>query len=168
MKKIFYLSLPLFGLVALPARAICPVCVIAVTAGLGLSEYLGIDDTIAGLWIGGLLVSMIIWTIDWIDKKNYQLGNKDLRDILIVVLYYGLTFWPLWAKNLIGHPANRLWGVDKLILGTIGGSLIFVGMTIWYKKIKKRLGRAQFPFQKVVMPVSSLLLGSLIFYFLTK
>jgi hypothetical protein len=160
--------LPLFGLIAVPARAICPVCVIAVGAGLGLSEYLGIDDTIAGLWIGGLLVSMIIWTIDWIERKDYKLGNKDLRDITITVLYYGLTFWPLWAKNLIGHPSNRLWGVDKLILGTIFGSLLFLAAASWYKKIKKRLGHAQFPFQKVAMPVGALLLGSLAFYLLTK
>ncbi len=35
------------------AQAICPICTIAVGAGVGFSRYLGIDDTIAGLWIGG-------------------------------------------------------------------------------------------------------------------
>ena len=52
-RKLFYFSLPaLLALVALPAQAVCPVCIVAVGAGLGLSEYLGIDDTIAGVWIG--------------------------------------------------------------------------------------------------------------------
>ncbi|MFA5886331.1 MAG: hypothetical protein WC863_00970 [Patescibacteria group bacterium] len=168
MKKIFYFFPLLFSLSAIPAQAICPVCVVAVSAGLGLSEYLGIDDTIAGLWIGGLLVSMIIWTIDWLNKKGYRFGNSDWRDILVVILYYGLTFWPLWAQNLIGQPTNRLWGVDKLILGTALGSLVFLGAVIWYKKIKTRLGHAQFPFQKVAMPVAALIISSFIFYFLTK
>lgn len=168
MKKIYYLILPILTLTALPARAVCPVCIVAVGAGLGLSEYLGIDNTIAGVWIGGLLVAMIIWTISWLNKKNWQFGNKDLRDILIVILYYGLTFWPLWAKDLIGHPANRLWGVDKVILGSIIGSLAFLVMTLWYNNIKNRRGHAHFPYQKVAMPISSLLILSFIFYFLTK
>ena len=168
MKKLFYLSLPILSLSALPAQAVCPVCVIAVGAGLGLSEYLGIDDTIAGIWIGGLLVAMIAWTINWLNKKDWQLGNKDLRDILIAVLYYILTFWPLWANNLIGNPARRLWGIDKVILGTAVGSLAFLIMTLWYNNIKKRRGHAHFPFEKVVMPVSALIVFSFIFYFITK
>jgi len=168
MKKLYYLLLPILSLAALPARAVCPVCVIAVGAGLGLSEYLGIDNTIAGLWIGGLLVAMIAWTINWLNKKNWQLGNKDLRDILIAILYYGLTFWPLWAKDLIGHPASRLWGIDKVVLGTIFGSLAFLIMTLWYNNIKKRRGHAHFPYEKVAMPVGALIILSFVFYFLTK
>lgn len=153
---------------ALKAQAVCPVCVIAVGAGLGLSEYLGIDDTIAGVWIGGLLISLIIWTINWLNKKNWLFGNKDLRDILIAILYYGLTLWPLWGKSFIGNPANRLWGLDKLILGVAAGSVGFLILTLWYDRIKKRRGHAHFPFQKVAMPVSALIVLSLIFYFLTR
>ena len=168
MKKLFYLTIPTLALAAIPAYAICPVCVIAVGAGLGLSEYLGIDDTVAGVWVGGLLVSMIIWTINWLNKKNWSFGNKDFRDVLIVILYYGLTFWPLWEKGLIGHPLHRFWGIDKLILGTLVGSIGFLLANWWYNNIKKRRGHAQFPFQKVVMPVGTLAILSGIFYFLTK
>jgi hypothetical protein len=168
MKKAIYFLSPLLALVALPAKAVCPVCVIAVGAGLGLSEYLGIDDTIAGVWIGGLMVALIIWTINWLNKKNYPFGNKDIRDIIVAILYYGLTFWPLWSQNLIGHPANRLWGVDKLILGTIIGSLGFLFATLSYDRMKAKRGRAHFPFEKVALPVGALIILSLIFYFLTR
>ncbi len=49
----------------------------AVAAGIGLSRWLGIDDTITGLWIGGLIISLAIWTINWIIKKNiYFKGRK--------------------------------------------------------------------------------------------
>jgi len=184
MKKLKYLAssfiLALITLVGRPAAAVCPVCVVAVGAGLGLSEYLGIDNTIAGVWIGGLIVSMIIWTITWLNKKNWlagktswlggekkSFGQKDLRDIVIVILYYGLVFWPLWAKNLIGHPYSRLLGIDKVILGTIIGSLGLLGATLWYDNMKKRRGRAHFPFEKVVLPISALIILSFIFYFLT-
>ena len=87
LQKLFLLTLPTLGFFALPAKAICPVCIVAVGAGLGLSEYLGIDDSIAGVWIGGMLVAMIIWTIDWFNKKNWKFGNKDLRDVLTTIIY---------------------------------------------------------------------------------
>ncbi len=52
------------------AQAVCPVCIVAVGAGLGLSEYLGIDDSIAGVWIGGMLIALSTWTISYCDKKD--------------------------------------------------------------------------------------------------
>lgn len=153
----------------LKASAICPVCVVAVGAGLGLSEYLGIDDTIAGTWIGGLLLAVSLWTINWLNKKNWQFGQKDLRDIVVFILYYGLTIWPLFAQNLIGNPYNRLYGLDKLVLGIIAGSLIFAAVSAWYIYLKKNNnGHAYFPFQKVAMPVGALTILSLVFYLLTK
>ncbi|MCX6798193.1 MAG: hypothetical protein NTX66_03225 [Candidatus Falkowbacteria bacterium] len=157
------------GLIAAPAQAICPVCIVAVGAGLGLSEYLGIDDSIAGLWIGGLLVAISLWTIEYFNKKNWTWGNRDLRDITIFLLYYTFTIWPLWAKDLIGHPNHRLFGIDKLILGIILGSIFFALANFSYKRLKaKNNNRAYFPFQKVVMPVATLLILSFIFYFITR
>lgn len=162
---------------AAPAKAVCPVCVVAVGAGLGLSEYLGIDDTIAGVWIGGLLVAMIIWTINWFNKKNWladrkegnKVGNKDIRDILITGVYYAMVIWPLISQGFIGNPDNRLLGIDKIILGTGLGSLGFLAATLWYNDLKKKNnGHAWFPFQKVAWPFGALVILSLIFYFLTK
>jgi len=169
MKKIKYLVFPIFALIALPAKAICPVCIVAVGAGLGLSEYLGIDDTVAGLWIGALLMALSIWTINWFNKKNWSFGQKNIRDFVVFIFYYGLTIWPLFTQDLIGQKLNRLWGIDKLILGIILGSLLFVGVSSWYDYLKKKNNdHAYFPYQKVVMPISALLIASLIFYFLTR
>jgi hypothetical protein len=167
-KRIIALSAAGILAFALQAQAVCPVCVIAVGAGLGLSEYLGIDDTVAGVWIGGLLIALVIWTINWLNDKKWFFGNKDARDILVAILYYGLTIWPLWGQGFIGNPLNRFWGIDKLILGLAAGSIGFLVLTLWYDRIKKRRGRAHFPFQKVAMPVGALVILSLIFYFLTR
>lgn len=164
-------------LAAAPAQAVCPVCVVAVGAGLGLSEYLGIDDAIAGVWIGGMLVAVTIWTINWFNKKKWfsdkaegaKVGNKDLRDILITLAYYAMVIWPLVSQGLIGSPLNKLWGLDKLLLGIALGSGAFLGATLWYNDIKKKNGgHAQFPFQKVVWPLGALIILSGVFYFLTK
>ncbi|MBU2028952.1 hypothetical protein KJ761_03645, partial [Patescibacteria group bacterium] len=66
-------------------QAICPVCTIAVGAGVGFTRYLGIDDTISGLWIGGLTVSIIMWTINWLNKKNIHFKG---RKIITTLGYY--------------------------------------------------------------------------------
>jgi len=141
----------------------CPVCTVAVGAGIGLSRWFGVDDLVSGLWIGGLIVSLIGMTFLWLNKKN--LRNNLLR-LLIVVLYYSFTISPLYWAKLIGAPCNHLWGLDRIVWGIIFGSVVFLvsyGFHLWLKK--KNNNKVFFPFQKVIIPVIFLLIVSLIIYF---
>jgi len=150
------------------ALAVCPVCTMGVAAGVGLSRWLGIDDSISGLWIGGLIVSMIAWTISYFDSKNIRFKG---RNLLTIAGYYLLTIIPLYSMNIIGHPLNTFCacGIDKLLVGLISGSIVFWIGASWYFYLKKKNnGHAYFPFQKVVMPISPLIILSIVFYFLTK
>jgi hypothetical protein len=163
------LSLSLFAaLLLFPARAfaICPVCTIAVGAGVGLTRYFGVDDTITGVWIGGLTVSMIMWTINWLNGKNIKfIGRK----IITTVAYYALIVLPLFYTGIMGHPLNKMWGIDKLLVGIILGSVFFFIFGEWYQVLKRKNGgKAHFPFQKVAMPVLPLVILSIIFYFITR
>jgi hypothetical protein len=144
------------------ARAVCPVCTIAVGACLGLSRWLGVDDLISGVWIGGLIVSFIAWTIDWLNKKNIRFM---FRKIIIAILFYAIIIAPLYKTGIIGHPYNKFWGIDKLVFGIISGSTVFL-ISIWFNDFlkKKNQGKVYFPFQKVVIPLVSLAINSLIFW----
>ncbi len=161
-----------FGLIA-QAQAVCPVCTVAVATGVGLSRWLGVDDTIAGLWIGGVIVSLIVWTVNWMDAHNIRFKG---RAVITAVSYYLLVLTPLYFGGfigqkdpLLGFPMNTLWGVDKLVLGISVGSLAFYVGAWSYERLKeKNKGHAYFPFQKAVMPVSPLILLSPVFYLLTK
>lgn len=159
-----YLLASLFLLILpLTVRAVCPICTVAVCASLGLSRWLGVDDTITGLWIGGLNISLIIWTIDWLNKKNVRFYG---RKILTTAFYYTAILWPLYHYDFIGIVTNKLWGIDKLLLGIIIGSAGFLlGVLLYVYLKKKNNGQAYFPFQKVLMPVGVLIILSLIFYF---
>ena len=170
MKKKYFLIVGYWLLFkALPAQAVCPVCIVAVGAGLGLSEYLGIDDTIAGVWIGGLLIAISAWTITYCEKKKWLKNYRAWRDPLIVVAYYLMVVWPLYSRNFIGNPFNRLFGLDKLALGIAVGSIVFAAAAWGYEVIKKNnRGHAHFPFEKVALPVGALAVLSIIFYFLTR
>ncbi len=148
------------------ACAICPICAIAVGAGIGLAQWLGTDDSVTGLWVGGLVVSLIMWTIYWLDKKNIRFKG---RIILTTVLYYLLIVFPLYPIGIIGHPLNKLWGMDKLVLGVIIGSVFFfVGGMLHFALKKAHNNRVYFPFQKVVFPIVPLIILSFVFYFITR
>lgn len=146
------------------AHAICPICTVAVGAGLGLSRYLAIDDLITSIWIGGLIVSTILWMIDWLAKKNKK---SVLTQIITVVVTYLLVLVPLYWSGIIGHLFNTLWGIDKILLGIILGSVgFFVGAQLHFYLKNKNSDKTYIPFQKVIFPVGILWLLTLIFYFI--
>jgi hypothetical protein len=150
----------------MPARAFCPVCVVAVGGGLEISRWLGVDDTITGLWAGGLLVALIVWTLDWMKKKNY---NFKQDAVAVVLLYYVLTIAPLYWYHVIGSPFNKIWGIDKLTAGIIVGSIVFQGGSTLHSFLrKKNNNKSFFKMQKTIIPVAALLIASGVMYFITK
>jgi hypothetical protein len=178
MRKLIRLLTFIFSFVILnsifviPAKAICPVCTVAVAAGLGLSRYLGIDDTVSGVWVGGLILSSSFWLIDWLERKKFQkltpYYNFRYRVWLVTILMYAIFLIPLWTGGIIGHPFNTLFGIDKLVLGTAAGSGIFLLALYADRKVRELKGKQLFSFQKVVFPVFGLLLISLILFLITS
>jgi len=167
MKKIFFLALTFLGLFSAgAARAVCPICIVAVGAGLGMSRWLGVDDTISSIWIGALLVAISIWTIIWLKKKNW---NFKYSSITVFAVYYLLTLVPLFYADIVGHPLNKIFGIDKIVFGTILGTAVFLLVHWLHKYLKHKNGdKSFFPYQKVVFPVVALLLASTIFFILLK
>jgi len=140
------------------ALAVCPVCTVAVGAGLGLSRWIGINDAITGLWIGGLLVSISWWTIDWLEKKKIRFW---CRNAITVAAYYGLTLYSLYYAKIIAHPLDFLVSCtkDNLLLGIIEGSAVFLFAAVLYEYLKeKNHGRAHFPYEKVILPIGALVI----------
>jgi len=157
------------------AHAVCPVCTVAVGAGLGLARYFGVDDTISGVWIGGIILSSSFWLSDWLNKKYFSkhptsklpLLTSHLT-LLTSILMYLLVLAPLYFTQTIGHPFNTILGIDKLVFGTIAGSLTFLLAVRADKLVREIRGKQLFYYQKVVFPLTSLIITSGLFYFLIK
>jgi len=146
--------------------AICPVCIVAVGAGVGIAEEFGVDDTIAGLWVGALIIAMAWWTVNWLIKKNWCFKGCGS---LTFLAYYLLTLVPLYYSGIIGKELNKLWGMDKLLLGVLAGSVLFYIGTRYHFYLKaKNNDKVYFPFQKVILNLVVLILASGLFYFITK
>jgi hypothetical protein len=138
---------------------------VAVGAGLGISRWIGIDDSVTGIWVGGLILSSGLWMADWIIKKGWKIPYPELLSIVLMVLF---VIPPLYWGKLIGLPGNTLWGMDKVLLGTITGSLVFllgVGTDKWLRITNGN--KVYVYYQKVIIPVFLLSIASFIFYLIT-
>ncbi len=141
---------------------VCPVCVVAIGAGLGLSRWFGIDDVVSSVWIGAFLIAMISWTLEFMKKRNWNFTDDG---IVITLAYILLTFIPLYYAGIVGHPLNQIWGLDKIIVGsTIGFIVLYLGS--WFNLYLKKQngGKVYFPYQRVAVPVLFLLITSLILW----
>jgi hypothetical protein len=149
-------------LIPIHAYAICPVCIVAVGAGVGLSRWLGISDLITGLWVGALLLAMSFWLSIFLRKRKI---NLPFQKTVITITMFLITFGPLHMSKVIGHPLNRLFGIDKLFFGSIIGSVLFViGVIIDHLIREGNGGKVRFFYQKVVIPVGLLLIFSFLFF----
>ena len=161
-KQIFIFPLITLMFFAQPANAFCPVCTVAVGVGVGLSRWLGIDDTISGVWIGGLIVALIMWFIDWLNKKEIYFK---FRTTITTIAFYAMVIIPLYFTGILGHPLNKILNIDKLLFGIAGGTIFFLlGTWIDGSISKDNEGKPYFPFQKVTLTLFMLLFASLIFY----
>jgi len=151
-----------------PVSAQCPVCTVAVIGGVGFTRWLKIDDTISGLWVGGLLTSLTLWTINWLNSKKIKfIGRKPL----IIIFYYGLTIAPMYWTKFIGHPLNKVGGMnglDKLVFGILIGTIVYYASQYTYQYMKVKNGKPHFPYEKIVFAVVPLAILSAIFYFIFK
>lgn len=161
LTKILLTSLGLFVLLFPVANAVCPVCTVAVGAGLEGARLLGVDDVITGIWSGGLILSLFFWTAGWLKKK----GVKNIWwQIIAPFIFYYVLLACVYFLPSVQFGANTLWGIDKFMLGTVVGTFAFYFGARWYVKIKRENGgHAKFAFQKVVVPLSFLLIATAIF-----
>ena len=167
LKKIFFLIITFVAFIFFPTSVqafapACAVCVVAIGSGLTISRALGIDDSLVGIWTGALLLSIAGFTGSWI-KKHWP--RFPAPNLISYVLTYLLTIPFFFIFNLFG----QIWWQSNLLFGMIVGTvLLIIGLsTDKFLRTLKPEGKAFFPFQKVIVPIIFLLLGTLITWVLT-
>jgi len=150
---------------------VCPVCTIAVAAGVGVLERMGVDRIIIGLWFGALIVSSIMWFIDWLNRKNIHFL---FRKILVIILFYAIFIVPLYYLKtggvvIMGTGIGEILGIDRLLFGVIIGTFIFISgvlANVYLKKIND--SKVLVYYQKIFIPLIFLIISSIIAYLLLK
>lgn len=161
------LFIVLIGLwLALPfsALAFCPVCVVATGALTGLFRWLGVDDLIIGLWLGGFLFSTSVMAGNYLRSK---IKKPSIYPVAVVIALYSLTIVLLYFDGILSTPYNRIFGISRIVVGLVGGSLL-LSIVPYLNKILKRMNNGDnfISHQKMLLSIFLLLSFSLVAYFL--
>jgi hypothetical protein len=149
---------------AAPAYAQCPICIVTVGGGMLLAKKLGVDDLLVSIWISALNVAISFWLATKFSESAFGGKNKFLKNgHLLTAILLATTLVYFQISGQLGHPANRLFGIDKIIFGQLLGVLAMMIGNHSYWAIKKKLGHTPFPYAKVVFPVGSVLLITIFF-----
>lgn len=156
----------------------CPLCTAGAVGGIGIARYLGVDDSIVGIFIGAFIVSTALWFNKWLLKKG---KNFPLQETILMIASFLLLVIPLYTAGIItdfemvkSMPEHHsvlgmgIYGIDKLFLGIIVGS-IFVWMAFTFSDaIKRKRGSILWPYQGISFMFITLVVLSLMFWFITK
>src|SRR3989344_8510253 len=134
----------------------CPLCVAGAGAGLSLSRLLGIDDSITGVWMGGVLGATGFWIDNLTKSKNFVLKKE-----LLYVLIIALTVLSFYRFGLINEHNGLILNLPKLVFGIIVGGFVFYLVDVLNKFLRRKNGKRLFPYQGVLFSLSSLLVTSI-------
>ena len=172
MKKLFAVFFSFFLLLVISfsllvppmAEAHCPLCVAGAGVGLTLSRWIGLDDSITGLWLAAFLGTMSFWIYSSFMRKIHKPGWIWLKP-LIYILVFASSIWSFYRFNLVLRM-GRMFGIDKLTFGIIAGGTIFYLVDEINNLIIRIKGKTLFPYQRIVLGLGSILLLSLLDYYL--
>ena len=159
MRKILssvILSFLLFFASSSVASAHCPLCTAGAGAGLALSRWLGIDDSISGIWIAAFLGATALWGAYALKKKYIP-----YQETVIYLAVFGLTIWSFYQFKLVNEHAGLIMGVPKLTFGIVSGGVVFYLVELTNKLVRKTRGKVLFPYQPIVFSLGSMLILSL-------
>ncbi len=181
INKKFFLSIGIILLSIISLNSVsahCLLCTGAAIAGVGAARFIGVDDSIVGLFLGAFIISTALWFNKWLVKKKVKIR---LQEIILVLISFALLVVPLYTAGLITNfemvksmPEHHsmlgmgIYGIDKLFFGIITGSLaIWMSFTL-NDYIKEKRGRILWPYQGISFMLITLVILSFTFWLITK
>lgn len=164
MLKLFSFLSALLVSVKSFANPACAVCTVAIGASLSIARKMGVKDEVVGVWTGAMLAILGYWLIRWFDKKNWHFSGRDNLLMALSVASVGFVYFGELAYNptlFLGFLY-----IDSFLFATLVGAIGFILGMKFYEWMKAHNGgHAHFPFEKVVVPVLTVFILSLIFHY---
>lgn len=157
MKKIKYFitAAIIFFFSPNPVFAHCPLCVAGAGAGLSISRFLGIDDSITGIWFAAFLGATALWGANSLKKKIVP-----LQDTFIYILTFVATIWSFYQFNLVNEHAGLIMGIPKIVFGMVTGGVLFYLVDVANHLIRKVRGKVLFSYQPIIFSLGAMLVLS--------
>src|SRR3989344_8798334 len=102
MKKLKSIILSLILLLTLvrPTYAHCPLCVAGAAAGITLTRWVGVDDSITGIWIGAFLGASAFWLLRLLGQRNKIFFNRFVGAGIYILIFI-TTLWSFYKFKLV-------------------------------------------------------------------
>ncbi len=147
------------------ASAHCPLCTGATIIGVGITRAWGLDDSVIGVFVGGMIASSALW-IDNVLQKRGAKGNRVIRMSALLIITLILTLVSFYYAGIVGRANQyRTWGVESILIGTFSGIAITfftLGLSGFMKK--KNEGKVWFSYQTMILTLGGLVLNALAFW----
>lgn len=156
MRKVFLIVLFSFILIT-PVYAHCPLCAAATGAAVATARFYGVDDTITGTFVGAFIIATGLWMNNMLKKRKGGKNYFSFQTPAILALSFALMLVSLYFVGLL-H-------LDKLLAGTIGGTIITLvafGAHHEFRKINKNHNYV--PMQGILLPFLFLIAFNLCLY----
>lgn len=136
-----------------------PLCAVGIASGLWLSRFLGINDLTLGLWIGALILSVSVQLNKFLIKKNKAFKGSFWLIFSLTLIF---SFLPLWHQL---NWQDTFCGLPRVLSGSLFGILALYFSDLLNNWVIKKFhqGKVYFPYQKVLIPLWSLIIISFIF-----
>src|SRR3989337_1242531 len=104
-------------------QAHCPLCVAGAAAGITLTRWVGVDDSITGIWIGAFLGASAFWLLRLLGQRNKIFFNRFVGAGIYILIFI-TTLWSFYKFKLVIRM-DSIFGFDKLTFGMVLGSSVF-------------------------------------------
>ncbi len=149
-----------------PVYAHCPLCTAATGAAIAVTRWYGIDDSVVGLFVGGMIISTAFWFNNILKKRNKGKEYIAYQGLILIFISLLSTLVSFYFGGLIGTGIYILYGIDKLLIGIFIGSFL-TWFAFYLHDMLRQINRDKnyIPFQAIVLAFVFLSTASVSFYF---
>ena len=149
------------------AMAHCPLCTGATIAGVGITRALGLNDSIVGVFVGGMIISTALWFNNILKKKGIK-GNEKIRIFSLVIITSILTLLTFYYAGLFGRGNSyRILGIESILVGSFSGGVVSLGAFYLSNHLKnKNGGKVLFNYQTIIISLTALVVNAGLFGFI--
>ena len=142
----------------------CPLCVAGAAAGITLTRWVGVDDSITGIWVGAFLGAISFWTQKSLGQRKKVFFHPFVGFFLYILVFVS-TLWSFYKFNVVVKHGD-IFGIHKLTFGIILGGGVFYLVDKLNKYLVKPDGKVFFPYQRMVVSLGSMVILSIFVYIL--
>jgi hypothetical protein len=135
-----------------------------IASGLGLSKFFGVSNSVVAIWLGASLLALAQINI----KLLVKVGVKNIYSTVVSNIATYCLVIPLYigANPILRFNEKTILGIDEFLFSTVFGILTLALSLKIYYRMKEKNGGPHFPFEKIVLPMGSLVICSVLMNYL--